>query len=209
MHACGKTRQKLSSYTPTMHKVSDKEEITVKRGIFVGRFQPPHKGHLEAVKNILKKVDELVIIVGSSQYSHILDNPFTTGERFTMIRKALEEEDIQRSRYWIIPVPDVNLHMLWVSQIVGYSPKFEVVYTNEPLTRRLFMEAGFKVEPVSFVKREIYSATEIRKRMLNRENWEELVPRSVGCFIEEIDGVARLRDLNKTDVVAEGKNPSP
>jgi len=37
--------------------------------------------------------------------------------------------------------------------------------------------------------------------MLNRENWEELVPKSVGRFIKEIDGVARLRDLTKTDVV--------
>ena len=184
-----------------MHRVSNRDVIAVKRGIFVGRFQPPHKGHLEAIKNILKKVDELVIILGSSQYSHSLDNPFTAGERLTMLRKALEEEGIQRSRYWITPVPDVNLHMLWVSQIVGYSPKFEVVYTNEPLTHRLFMEAGFKVEPVSFIKRKIYSATEIRKRILNRENWEELVPRSVGALIKEIDGLARLRELIKTDVV--------
>ena len=184
-----------------MNKVSDKEEITVKRGIFVGRFQPPHKGHLGAIKNILKNVDELVIIVGSSQYSHRLNNPFTTGERITMIRKTIDEEGIQSSRYWIIPVPDVQLHMLWVSQIVGYSPKFEVVYTNEPLTRRLFIEAGFKVEPVPFIKRKIYSATEIRKRMLNGENWEELVPKSVGRFIKEVDGIARLRDLTKTDVV--------
>jgi len=173
----------------------------VKRGIFVGRFQPPHKGHLGAIKNILEKVDELVIIVGSSQYSHRLDNPFTTGERITMIRKALEEEGIQSSRYWVIPVPDVHLHMLWVSQVVSYSPKFGVVYTNEPLTRRLFIEAGFKVEPVAFIERKVYSATEIRKRMLNGENWEELVPKSVARFIKEIDGVARLRDLTKTDVV--------
>ncbi len=167
----------------------------------MGRFQPLHKGHLGAIKNILEKVDELVIIVGSSQYSHRLDNPFTTGERIAMIRRALEEEGIQSSRCWIIPVPDVQLHMLWVSQVVAYSPKFEVVYTNEPLTRRLFIEAGFKVEPVTFIKRKVYSATEIRKRMLNGENWEELVPKSVAHFIKEIDGVARLRDLTKTDVV--------
>ncbi|MDH5419378.1 MAG: nicotinamide-nucleotide adenylyltransferase [Candidatus Bathyarchaeota archaeon] len=173
----------------------------MKRGIFVGRFQPPHKGHLGAIRDILKKVHELVIVVGSSQYSHRLNNPFTTGERITMIRKALEEEGIQPSRYWVIPVPDAHLHMLWVPQIVGYSPKFEVVYTNEPLTRRLFIEAGFKVESVPFIKRKIYSATEIRKRMLNGENWEDLVPESVAHFIKEIDGVARLRDLNKTDVV--------
>ena len=93
----------------------------VKRGVFVGRFQPFHNGHLEVIKKIVDEVDELVIIVGSSQYSHRLDNPFTAGERITMIRKALEEEGIQLSRIWIIPVPDVHQHALWVSQIVGYS----------------------------------------------------------------------------------------
>jgi len=105
------------------------------------------------------------------------------------------------SRIWIIPVPDIHQHALWVSQIVGYSPKFDVVYANEPLTRRLFMEAGFKVESMPFIKREVYLATEIRKRMLAGENWKELVPNTVASFIEEIDGDARLRQLNKIDIV--------
>jgi nicotinamide-nucleotide adenylyltransferase len=92
--------------------------------------------------------------------------------------------------------------MLWVSEVVGYTPKFEIVYTNEPLTRRLFIEAGFKVKPVPFHKREVYSATEIRKQMLDGKNWEMLVPKSVAKFIKEIDGVQRLRDLNKTDKIS-------
>jgi nicotinamide-nucleotide adenylyltransferase len=173
----------------------------VKRGVFVGRFQPFHKGHLEAVKDALAEVDELIIVVGSSQYSHRIDNPFTAGERITMIKQALEEEKISLLRCWIIPVPDVHVHMVWVAQVVGYTPKFDTVYTNEPLTRRLFLEKSFKVKPVPFHKREIYSATEIRKRMLNEENWKELVPKGVAKFIEEIQGVERLRDLAKTDKV--------
>ena len=173
----------------------------VKRGLFVGRFQPVHNGHLEVIKRIIKNVDELVIVVGSSQYSHRLDNPFTAGERITMIRKALKEEGIQLPRIWIIPVPDVHQHALWVSQIVGYTPKFDVVYANEPLTRRLFIEAGFNVEPMPMIKREVYLATEIRKRMLAGENWKELVPSSVAKFIKDIDGEVRLRDLNKTDKI--------
>ena len=172
-----------------------------RRGLFVGRFQPFHKGHLESVKKILEKVDELVIVVGSSQYSHSLDNPFTAGERITMIRKALQEEEIPLSKIWIIPVPDIHQHKLWVSQIAGYAPKFDVVYANEPLTRRLFMEAGFKVESMPFIKRKIYLATEIRKRMIAEENWKELVPNSVAKFIEDINGDLRLRQLNKTDTV--------
>ena len=72
---------------------------------------------------------------------------------------------------------------------------------NEPLTRRLFTEAGFRVEPIRLINRGLYLATEIRKRMLTGENWEELVPSSVANFIKEIDGDVRLRDLNKTDTV--------
>ena len=173
----------------------------VKRGVFVGRFQPFHKGHLKAVKDILGKVDELVIVVGSSQYSHTLDNPFTTGERIEMIRRAMEEEGVSPSKYWIVPVPDVHVHMIWVAQVVGYTPEFDIVYTNEPLTRRLFIEAGYNVEPVPFHKRKIYSSTEIRERTLSAEGWEELVPESVAEFIKEIGGVERLRDLAKTDKV--------
>jgi len=173
----------------------------VKRGLFVGRFQPFHKGHLEAMKDTLKEVDELVIVVGSAQYSHRMDNPFTVGERITMIRKALDEAEIPASHWWIIPVPDMHVHMVWVTEVVGYTPKFDVVYTNEPLTRRLFQEAGFKIKPVPFHKREVYSATEIRERMLNGKGWKALVPSSVAQFIEEIAGVQRLRDLAKTDKI--------
>jgi len=172
-----------------------------KRGLFVGRFQPFHKGHLEAVKDALKEVDELVIVVGSAQYSHRIDNPFTVGERTTMIRKALDEAEIPASRWWIIPVPDVHIHMVWVAEVVGYTPKFDVVYANEPLTRRLFLEAGYKVKPVPFHRREVYSATEIREKMLSGRGWKALVPRSVAQFIEEIGGVQRLRDLTKTDKI--------
>lgn len=171
----------------------------VKRAVFVGRFQPFHKGHLGALQDILEKVDEVIIVVGSAQYSHSLDNPFTTGERITMIRRALENEEIKPTRYWIVPVPDAHVHMVWVAQVVGYTPKFDVVYTNEPLTRRLFTEAIFKVESVAFHKRKVYSATEIRRRMLKGENWEELVPNSVVEFIKKIDGVERVQDLSETD----------
>lgn len=173
----------------------------VKRGLYVGRFQPFHLGHLGAIKDILKEVDELIIVIGSAQYSHLLDNPFTAGERMVMIRKALEEAGLSYSRFWIVPVPDMHLHMMWVSAVEGYTPSFDVVYSNEPLTRRLFIEAGYEVKAIRFHKRKIYSSTEIRERMLKDKSWEKLVPKSVAAFIKEIDGVNRLRDLNKSDKV--------
>jgi nicotinamide-nucleotide adenylyltransferase len=151
------------------------------------------------VKDILEEVEELVIAIGSAQYSHNINNPFTAGERLTMIRLALKEAGIDDSRVWVVPVPDVHLHMMWVSALEGYTPKFDIVYSNEPLTRRLFTEAGYKVEPIRFHERKIYSSTEIREKMLKSENWGKFVPESVAKFIKEIDGANRLRDLTKSD----------
>jgi nicotinamide-nucleotide adenylyltransferase len=173
----------------------------LKRGLFVGRFQPFHFGHLQAIRDVLKEVDELVIVIGSAQHSHNLDDPFTAGERLVMVRKALEEVGIDYARVWVVPVPDVHLHMMWVSAVEGYAPKFDVVYSNEPLTRRLFMEAGYEVKSIRFHKRKVYSSTEVRERLLNGESWEKLVPKSVAEFVKKIDGVNRLRDLAKSDKV--------
>lgn len=171
----------------------------VRRGLFVGRFQPFHLGHLGAIGDVLKEVDELVIVIGSAQYSHNPDNPYTAGERFVMVRRALVEAGIGYDRIWIVPVPDVHLHMMWVSAVEGYTPKFDVVYSNEPLTRRLFMESEYKVKAIRFHRRKAYSSTEVRRRMLNGEDWEKLVPKSVTEYIREIDGVNRLQDLSEDD----------
>jgi nicotinamide-nucleotide adenylyltransferase len=171
------------------------------RGLYVGRFQPFHTGHLNAVKVILKEVEELVIVIGSAQYSHNINNPFTAGERLVMIRRALKEAKIDDSRLWVVPVPDVHLHMLWVAALEGYTPRFDVVYSNEPLTRRLFTEAGYKIKSIRFFERKLYTSTIIREKMRKDESWTTLVPKSVADFITEIDGVNRLRDLNRTDEV--------
>ncbi len=169
------------------------------RGLYVGRFQPFHLGHLEAIKRILEEVEELVIVIGSAQYSHTKENPFTAGERIVMIRNALDEAKVDYSRVWVVPVPDVHLHMMWVSAVEGYTPKFQIVYTNEPLTKRLFMESNYKVKGIPFFERQFYSSTIVRQKMLVGDTWETLVPKSVTHFICEIDGVNRTRDLNRTD----------
>jgi nicotinamide-nucleotide adenylyltransferase len=171
------------------------------RALYVGRFQPFHLGHLEAVRHILRNADEIIIVVGSAQESHTLDNPFTAGERAYMIRIALNEAGIDPAKYYIIPVIDLDVHGIWVSHVCSYVPRFDVVYSNEPLTRRLFIESGFKVESIPFFKRNICSATEIRRRMLAGASWEELLPKSVVNFIKEIKGIERLKDLAKTDKV--------
>jgi nicotinamide-nucleotide adenylyltransferase len=171
----------------------------VKRGLYVGRFQPFHLGHLEAIKLALKEVDELVIVIGSAQYSHTLSNPFTAGERLVMVRTALTDAGIDGTSYWAVPVPDIHLHMMWVSYVEGYTPRFDTVFSNEPLTQRLFSEAGYTVRPIGFFERKLYSSTVVREKMVKDGTWEKLVPKGVANFLKEIDGINRLRDLHRSD----------
>lgn len=170
-------------------------------GVFIGRFQPFHLGHLEAIKYALTKVDQLIIVIGSAQYSHTLSNPFTAGERLIMVKLALNEAKINCDKYFIIPVEDVNVHGIWVAHLKSRIPPFDVAFSNEPVTSRLLKEAGVKVEKIPFFNRSLYSATEIRKRILKGENWMELVPKSVAQFIKDINGVERIIELNKSDKV--------
>ncbi|MFQ5761635.1 MAG: nicotinamide-nucleotide adenylyltransferase [Candidatus Bathyarchaeia archaeon] len=168
-------------------------------GLYVGRFQPPHNGHVYAIMNLLNKVNELIIGLGSAQHSHEINNPFTTSERFTMLRLALDEARVDRRRYMIIPLPDTDMHSLWVAQLLAYAPEFDVAFSNEALTSRLLKERNFKVLSIPFLERKKYHATTIREKMLSDNSWEELVPRSVAAHIKRIGGVERIRDLNRTD----------
>jgi len=171
----------------------------VERGIIIGRFQPPHKGHIEISKQILREVDELIVGIGSAQESHTFENPFTAGERVLMLTRALAEAKIDLSRVHLIPIPDVNNNAVWVSHVLSLSPPFSTVYSGNPLVRRLFKEAGFKTRAPPMFKRKEYWGTEIRDRMSKGGRWEELVPKAVVGVMREIKAVERLKDLSKTD----------
>ena len=168
----------------------------MKRAFYVGRFQPYHLGHHAVLNKIAKEVDELVIGVGSAQKSHEVENPFTAGERIVMIQYALQDMDIQ---HYTIPIEDIQQNTIWVSHVLSKTPPFDIVYSNNPLVIQLFEEASIKVMRPPIYKRNIYSGTLIRDKMLKGENWQEFVPDSVANFIEEFNGIDRLINISKTD----------
>lgn len=80
------------------------------------------------------------------------------------------------------------------------TPPFSKVYSGNSLVQQLFEEVNIPVnQPVLFNRTE-YSGTEVRKRILNNENWEDLVPQSVVKVIKDIKGVERIQKLNKKEI---------
>lgn len=162
--------------------------------LVVGRFQPLHKGHMDVIRKCAEESEHLTIGIGSAQYSHTPENPFTAGERYMMINKTLRDEGIDN--YSIVPIEDLNRYPVWVSHVVSLVPPFKRVYSNNPLTRRLFQEAGFEVRASPLYNREIFFGTEIRRRIVNNEEWRSLVPAPVADVIDAIDGVERLKQIS-------------
>jgi nicotinamide-nucleotide adenylyltransferase len=161
--------------------------------LLIGRFQPFHKGHLEVVRAIAEDWDDIIIGIGSAQYSHTLENPFTAGERHLMISRTLHEEGIDN--VFLVPIVDINRYAIWVSHVISMVPPFQIVFTNNPLTKRLFHEAGYKVASSPMFNRAHYSGTEIRQRIASGNSWHHLVPAAVAQVIEEMGGDERLKEL--------------
>ena len=170
------------------------------RGILIGRMQPIHKGHMQVIKKILDEVDEIVIGIGSAQLSHEMKDPFTAGERVVMVTQALAEENIDPSRYYIIPMEDINYNAIWAAHVKLMTPPFSIVYSGNPLVKQLFEEEGYEVKNPPLFDRIHLSGSEVRRRILNDENWQELVSDSTIRVMEEIRGVERLKNLSVKEI---------
>lgn len=161
--------------------------------LMIGRFQPLHNGHMEVIRKCAEESEHLTIGIGSAQYSHEIENPFTAGERYLMIDEVMKDEGM--TNYCIVPIEDLNRYSLWVAQVVSMSPPFSVVYSNNPLTRRLFTEAGYEVRDSPLYNREVYSGTVVRNKMIEGDNWRSLVPKKAADIIDDIDGAGRIREI--------------
>ncbi len=163
--------------------------------LVVGRFQPLHKGHMDVIRKCAEESEHLTIGIGSAQYSHTPENPFTAGERYMMMNKSLREEGIEN--YSIVPIEDINIYPIWVAHVASLVPPFKRVYSNNPLTRRLFEESGYEVRASPLYNRAVFSGTEIRRRIVEDDEWRSLVPEPVAEVIDDIDGVERIKQISR------------
>ncbi len=89
-------------------------------GLFIGRFQPFHLGHQSIVQAALKKLDFLILVIGSSEAPRSLKNPFSFEERRQLIQNNLNFflSPADRARVQIIGVPDFPTDLAWINAIL-------------------------------------------------------------------------------------------
>jgi len=162
-------------------------------GLLIGRFQPFHLGHLEALQFALSKVDKLWLGLGSSNKSIEHNNPFSAEERKKMILSSID--DSIKNKITIYFIPDVDNHVKWIEKIDTIVPKFDIVFSNDPLTDHLYSKRTVRVIPIPFLKRDQLSGTRIRDLIKSDQKWDDLVPSGTKHVLENLDGKNRLKIL--------------
>ncbi|MFA5105956.1 MAG: nicotinamide-nucleotide adenylyltransferase [Candidatus Micrarchaeia archaeon] len=168
--------------------------MNCKSGLFIGRFQPVHNGHMEAIKFACSKCEKLIVVVGSSQKSYELDDPFTVGERIEMVSDAIAGAGLL-AKCKVLSVPDIQNNALWVAHVESLVPPFDSVFSNNSLVKTLFSDAGYKVFPVPMANRKEYEGTKIRKLMLEGRGISKLIPPQAHAVIERIGATKRMRSI--------------
>ncbi len=84
--------------------------------VFIGRFQPFHKGHQKVVEAGLQHADKLIVLLGSAWQPRNTRNPWTHQERETMVRSCFSEAD--NAKILCLPLMDVPYnHEIWVRNV--------------------------------------------------------------------------------------------
>jgi len=166
------------------------------RGLFIGRFQPFHNGHLYAIKKILELEDEIIIAIGSAQDSYSLENPLTAGERIEMIREVLRKLNVLHKAI-IVPIPDIFENMAWPGRVMEYVPKFDRVYSGNELVLMLFERFGIQTVRLEHINRDEYQGKKIREKIIKGEPWAHLVPKIVYTKLNEFGFEERIKRLVK------------
>ena len=162
--------------------------------LFIGRFQPFHKGHLKALQYIAARSSCVLIVIGSAQASYEPKNPFTSAERKRMIRAELLEAGLAK-KCRLCELDDINDDERWVAHVDAHIPRYDVCYSNNQLVLRLMRSAGKKTAGVPFFRKTEYNATRIRGRIKKGEKWGDRVPRAVRERMEKLKAEERIRRL--------------
>ncbi len=162
-------------------------------GLLIGRFQPFHLGHLDAVLFGLSRTENLFIGIGSSNKSNERRNPFSAEERREMIISSIEPSMADRLK--IFDIPDVGDHEKWTFEIDKIIPKYDIIFTNDEFAKTLFEKREMNVVPVVLKDREKFSGTNIRELIADDKNWQDLVPRGTKKVLDKIDAKERLKNL--------------
>lgn len=144
--------------------------------VFIGRFQPPHLGHLAVIHEALKRARQVIVLIGSAWQARSLRNPWRFEERRDMLRDCFDVDENRRLE--IEPLLDALYNDdVWVRDVQrkvrdiarprqGKLPRIGLIGANRGQSS-YYLSLFPQWESVSVSLVEGISASQIRERLFH------------------------------------------
>lgn len=186
--------------------------------VYIGRFSPFHKGHADVLSRALSSSKYVLVLIGSSNRSRSLKNPFSYGERVEMIESWYEAnkrpeygnliiEDLPDNPYndaeWIQSVQEKVLNTVRYLDIIA-KPKLTGANRDESSWYLSIFGNFFDVDLIS--KEESIaglnlSATQVRDTFLQNAQDPKLSQMVPSTTLDVLSAFSKSK--NYTDIVNE------
>ncbi|PSH00475.1 MAG: hypothetical protein BRC30_03350 [Nanohaloarchaea archaeon SW_7_46_7] len=159
--------------------------------VFLGRFQPMHRGHKKVIEDH-RDEENFAVVIGSSGKSREQKNPLTAEEREKLIKACfpgleilnLEDED-----------QDEEGNRKWLQELKGLGIG-RVISQNSLVKELVNEDEDLELIEQNLYDPEIYSGTEVRRRIRSGEEWRYLVPQCSEDQLEEYLGKIKDSGIN-------------
>jgi HTH-type transcriptional regulator, transcriptional repressor of NAD biosynthesis genes len=154
------------------------------RGMLLGKFMPPHRGHEYMIDFARRCVDELTVLVCS-----IRSEPIPGELRYAWMREHFggvrivhcTDENPQEPQ----GADDVEFWAIWRASILSRMEPPDVVFASEPYGVRLAAEVGARFMPVD-PGREVVPISASQIRADAKAHWEYLLPESRPHYVQRV-----------------------
>ena len=175
--------------------------------VYIGRFQPPHIGHIATLKRALEIADKVICLIGSSYSPRNTINPFTAAERQEVLLLACLNGKVSAKELYFERLHDYlysdNGWIVEVQQLVAKhttpDDKIGLIGLDKGnSTKYLKWFPQWDLVPFSEVELRGIDATTIRELLFKENNLnfvKSVVPPETFHFLERIAGTAAWKML--------------
>ena len=179
----------------------------VELGFIHGRFQLFHNDHLRYALLAKQQCEKLIVGITSPENASLIreevdphrseaaSNPFTYYERFNMVKLALLGAGLKREDFEIVPYPIERPEILYNYVPLG-ATSFFTIYDDwgyEKLNR--LKNLGYGTVVLFDTRQKAMCSTEIRQKMVNGDNWKQMVPEAVYQYVLENNLVDKVKQV--------------
>ncbi len=166
--------------------------------VFIGRFQPFHKGHRQVLSKALAQAERVIVLVGSSHQPRTIRNPWTFVEREQYIRASFDTatqerliilpllDELYNDQSWIKRVQDTvhGVVSQYPAKVGSCKPKIALIGHSKDHTS-YYLSLFPQWDSVSVATYKNISATGLREQYFLQGNISEEFPEPVRSLLQK------------------------